>query len=167
MKISILATLVFGIFTKVSATPFAYDLCEFPVNLEIFIEMFSLLPFRLNRLRWSCNFSLDLDWRSQKRWDKVSFLPRLRPASWCGGTTKYPYKRLRSTLLVQPWFLVRFLKFNLISGTTTCFTPSGGGPDPNECHVIADALRFDSQNIGKCDWQYLPTSTFFSSLILR
>jgi len=31
---------------------------------------------------------------------------------------------------------------------TTCFTPAGGGPDPNECHVIADALRFDSQAIG-------------------
>ncbi|KAF9269737.1 hypothetical protein L218DRAFT_993736 [Marasmius fiardii PR-910] len=31
---------------------------------------------------------------------------------------------------------------------TNCFTPSGGGPDPNECHVIADALRFDSENIG-------------------
>ncbi|KAF9255467.1 hypothetical protein L218DRAFT_937608 [Marasmius fiardii PR-910] len=29
-----------------------------------------------------------------------------------------------------------------------CFTPSGGGPDPNECHVIADALRFDDQNVG-------------------
>ncbi|KAL4245312.1 hypothetical protein ABKN59_008334 [Abortiporus biennis] len=32
--------------------------------------------------------------------------------------------------------------------TTNCFTPSGGGPDPNECHVITDALLFDSQNIG-------------------
>ncbi|KAJ4469267.1 hypothetical protein J3R30DRAFT_1583347 [Lentinula aciculospora] len=31
---------------------------------------------------------------------------------------------------------------------TICFTPSGGGPDPNDCHVIADALRFDSQNVG-------------------
>ncbi|KAK0458283.1 uncharacterized protein EV420DRAFT_1544666 [Desarmillaria tabescens] len=31
---------------------------------------------------------------------------------------------------------------------TFCFTPSGGGPDPNECHVIADALRYDSQNTG-------------------
>ncbi|KAG7095314.1 hypothetical protein E1B28_006079 [Marasmius oreades] len=31
---------------------------------------------------------------------------------------------------------------------TNCFTPSGGGPDPNECHIIADALRFDSENIG-------------------
>ncbi|KAF9484630.1 hypothetical protein BDN70DRAFT_825055 [Pholiota conissans] len=31
--------------------------------------------------------------------------------------------------------------------TTHCFTPSGGGPDPNDCHIIADALRFDSQNI--------------------
>ncbi|KAF5346410.1 hypothetical protein D9758_012760 [Tetrapyrgos nigripes] len=29
---------------------------------------------------------------------------------------------------------------------TNCFTPSGGGPDPNECHIIADALRFESQN---------------------
>ncbi|KAL0579090.1 hypothetical protein V5O48_002932 [Marasmius crinis-equi] len=31
---------------------------------------------------------------------------------------------------------------------TNCFTPSGGGPDPNECHIIADALRFDSENTG-------------------
>ncbi|KAK7442994.1 hypothetical protein VKT23_015941 [Stygiomarasmius scandens] len=31
---------------------------------------------------------------------------------------------------------------------THCFNPSGGGPDPNECHVIADALRFDSENVG-------------------
>ncbi|KAI0809002.1 hypothetical protein BC629DRAFT_1590103 [Irpex lacteus] len=31
---------------------------------------------------------------------------------------------------------------------TNCFNPSGGGPDPNECHVIADALLYDSQNIG-------------------
>lgn len=29
---------------------------------------------------------------------------------------------------------------------TDCFIPSGGGPDPNDCHVIADALRYDSQN---------------------
>ncbi|KAJ6540976.1 hypothetical protein DFH09DRAFT_1322838 [Mycena vulgaris] len=32
--------------------------------------------------------------------------------------------------------------------TTSCFTPSGGGPNPNDCHIIADALRFDSQRIG-------------------
>ncbi|KAJ7699130.1 hypothetical protein B0H14DRAFT_3036144, partial [Mycena olivaceomarginata] len=31
---------------------------------------------------------------------------------------------------------------------TSCFTPSGGGPVPNDCHIISDALRFDSQNIG-------------------
>ncbi|KAF9473693.1 hypothetical protein BDN70DRAFT_885630 [Pholiota conissans] len=31
---------------------------------------------------------------------------------------------------------------------THCFQPSGGGPDPNDCHIIADALRFDSQNVG-------------------
>ena len=48
-------------------------------------------------------------------------------------------------------FLFRFYKFILSSGTTTCFNPSGGGPDPNDCHVIADALRFDSENIGMCD----------------
>ncbi|KAF5371364.1 hypothetical protein D9615_009685 [Tricholomella constricta] len=29
-----------------------------------------------------------------------------------------------------------------------CFLPSGGGPDPNECNVIADALRYESQNTG-------------------
>lgn len=36
-----------------------------------------------------------------------------------------------------------------ITGTTNCFPGAGGGPDPNDCHVIADALRYDSQNIGK------------------
>lgn len=32
-------------------------------------------------------------------------------------------------------------------GDTHCFNPAGGGPDPNECHVISDALRYNSQNI--------------------
>ncbi|KAF9526787.1 hypothetical protein CPB83DRAFT_794296 [Crepidotus variabilis] len=32
--------------------------------------------------------------------------------------------------------------------TTNCFIPSGGGPNPNECNVIADALRYESQNTG-------------------
>ncbi|KAF9043210.1 hypothetical protein BJ165DRAFT_230511 [Panaeolus papilionaceus] len=31
---------------------------------------------------------------------------------------------------------------------TNCFTPSGGGPDPNECHVITDALLFANENTG-------------------
>ncbi|KAJ7075949.1 hypothetical protein B0H15DRAFT_893820 [Mycena belliarum] len=31
---------------------------------------------------------------------------------------------------------------------TSCFTPSGGGPNTGDCHVIADALRYNSQNIG-------------------
>ncbi|EKM60195.1 uncharacterized protein PHACADRAFT_203454 [Phanerochaete carnosa HHB-10118-sp] len=30
--------------------------------------------------------------------------------------------------------------------TTNCFTPAGGGPDPNDCQIIAEALSFDSQN---------------------
>ncbi|KAJ7035123.1 hypothetical protein C8F04DRAFT_1037671 [Mycena alexandri] len=34
------------------------------------------------------------------------------------------------------------------SCATSCFTPSGGGPNPNDCAVIADALLYDSQNIG-------------------
>ncbi|KAH8091376.1 hypothetical protein BXZ70DRAFT_1041214 [Cristinia sonorae] len=33
--------------------------------------------------------------------------------------------------------------------TTHCFNPAGGGPDPNHCSVIADALRYDSQDIGE------------------
>ncbi|EMD41282.1 hypothetical protein CERSUDRAFT_109882 [Gelatoporia subvermispora B] len=33
--------------------------------------------------------------------------------------------------------------------TTFCFTPSGGGPDPNDCNVIQDALLYDSQNVGQ------------------
>ena len=28
-----------------------------------------------------------------------------------------------------------------LTGKDNCFAGSGGGPDPNECHVIADALR--------------------------
>lgn len=40
---------------------------------------------------------------------------------------------------------------NNVCGTpynTYCFTPSGGGPDPNDCNVISDALLYDSQNVG-------------------
>ncbi|KAF9067856.1 hypothetical protein BDP27DRAFT_1364550 [Rhodocollybia butyracea] len=33
--------------------------------------------------------------------------------------------------------------------TTYCFNPSGGGPDPNDCHVIADAMRFEGQNFNE------------------
>ncbi|EKM55987.1 uncharacterized protein PHACADRAFT_209491 [Phanerochaete carnosa HHB-10118-sp] len=29
--------------------------------------------------------------------------------------------------------------------TTNCFTPAGGGPDPNDCQVIAGAISFNSQ----------------------
>ncbi|KAI0069502.1 hypothetical protein K474DRAFT_1632725 [Panus rudis PR-1116 ss-1] len=35
-----------------------------------------------------------------------------------------------------------------VCGDTNCFPPAGGGPDPNECHVISDALLFDSENVG-------------------
>jgi len=32
--------------------------------------------------------------------------------------------------------------------TTNCFYPAGGGPNPNDCQMIANALLYDSQNIG-------------------
>ncbi|KAF8884149.1 hypothetical protein BD779DRAFT_1801776 [Infundibulicybe gibba] len=31
---------------------------------------------------------------------------------------------------------------------TNCFLPAGGGPNPNDCQVISNALLFDSQNVG-------------------
>ncbi|KAI0353252.1 hypothetical protein OH77DRAFT_1497465 [Trametes cingulata] len=31
---------------------------------------------------------------------------------------------------------------------TFCFTPAGGGPNTGDCAVIADALLYDSQNVG-------------------
>ncbi|KAK1229980.1 hypothetical protein PQX77_006943 [Marasmius sp. AFHP31] len=34
------------------------------------------------------------------------------------------------------------------AGATNCFTPSGGGPNNGDCHVIADALLFESENTG-------------------
>ncbi|EGO19772.1 hypothetical protein SERLADRAFT_400865 [Serpula lacrymans var. lacrymans S7.9] len=30
--------------------------------------------------------------------------------------------------------------------TTNCFTPSGGGPDPNDCQVISNALLYETNN---------------------
>ncbi|EIW76546.1 hypothetical protein CONPUDRAFT_76192 [Coniophora puteana RWD-64-598 SS2] len=54
--------------------------------------------------------------------------------------------------------------------TTNCFTPSGGGPNPNDCQVIADALLYDSQNTGNLFnitigtpvyMQYATCETFF------
>lgn len=31
---------------------------------------------------------------------------------------------------------------------TSCSTTTGGGPDPNDCHVITDLLLYDSQRYG-------------------
>ncbi|KAI6113923.1 hypothetical protein EDD16DRAFT_1521098 [Pisolithus croceorrhizus] len=41
--------------------------------------------------------------------------------------------------------------------TTNCFTPSGGGPNPNDCQVIADALLYDNQNIGTWTFRRIPS----------
>ena len=37
---------------------------------------------------------------------------------------------------------------HICSGDTYCFNPSGGGPNENDCAVIADALLYDEQNTG-------------------
>ncbi|KAF8067042.1 hypothetical protein FPV67DRAFT_1670500 [Lyophyllum atratum] len=52
--------------------------------------------------------------------------------------------------IVQPRALLEGRQTNLctVNCTRNCFLPSGGGPDPNDCHIIADALRFESQNTG-------------------
>ncbi|KAG0700056.1 hypothetical protein DFH29DRAFT_650162 [Suillus ampliporus] len=56
------------------------------------------------------------------------------------------------------------------SCTTNCFTPSGGGPDPNDYQVIADALLYASQDTGAyvnissgtvISMQYSTCETFF------
>ncbi|KAI0364769.1 hypothetical protein BV20DRAFT_982964 [Pilatotrama ljubarskyi] len=31
---------------------------------------------------------------------------------------------------------------------TYCWNPAGGGPDSNDCKIVADALLYDSQNVG-------------------
>ncbi|CDO70299.1 hypothetical protein BN946_scf184603.g10 [Trametes cinnabarina] len=55
-----------------------------------------------------------------------------------------------------------------------CFTPSGGGPNEDDCTIIADALIYDSQNVGvlfnitasgtptdKITMQYASCTTYF------
>jgi hypothetical protein len=39
--------------------------------------------------------------------------------------------------------------FTTTQGTTNCFAPSGGGPNPYDCQVISDAILYDSQNVGE------------------
>lgn len=61
-----------------------------------------------------------------------------------------PAKLLRTsaeTIVCHINYSIGLTLLNVNQGTTICFTPSGGGPDPNDCHIIADALRFQSQNI--------------------
>jgi len=62
-------------------------------------------------------------------------------------TVSCPYQR-RDDMLVQRQAPTNPTNVCGSNCTTNCFSPSGGGPDPNDCHVIADALRYDSQNIG-------------------
>lgn len=60
-------------------------------------------------------------------------------------------ERLRSDLLsffAVELCLLALTKYHSV-GNTSCFTPSGGGPDPNDCKIISDALRYESQNTGK------------------
>ncbi|KAF9067851.1 hypothetical protein BDP27DRAFT_1328159 [Rhodocollybia butyracea] len=47
---------------------------------------------------------------------------------------------------------------------TTCFTPAGGGPNPNDCTVIVDAMRFFSQNVN--DTFSIPTGTNKTNIVV-
>jgi hypothetical protein len=49
---------------------------------------------------------------------------------------------------------------------TNCFLPSGGGPNPNDCSVIADALLYDSENVGTT-FDIAPTSPTNSAIFLK
>lgn len=55
-------------------------------------------------------------------------------------------------------FFLSHLETNLIAddlisnihlGDTNCFAPSGGGPNPYDCRVIENALKYESANDGK------------------
>ncbi|KAF9457113.1 hypothetical protein BDZ94DRAFT_1302111 [Collybia nuda] len=52
--------------------------------------------------------------------------------------------------LQPPTSLEKRQQVNVCGNTclTNCFQPAGGGPDPNDCHVISDALKFASVNFG-------------------
>ena len=56
---------------------------------------------------------------------------------------------MSAELIVRTHLMEREYITYTLQGGTNCFTPSGGGPDPNECTIIADALLYDSQNIGE------------------
>jgi len=116
MKASILVPLIFGIFTKVSATPLVYGLntnvCDGAVTLA------STWIGETKNVEMKSVFCLNLNRRDDVQ-QHVLEQQQTTPTNVCGAQC-----------------------------ATNCFTPSGGGPDPNDCHVIADALRFDSQSIG-------------------
>jgi hypothetical protein len=110
MKISILVPLVFGIFTKISATPLVYgaNVCDGAVTIA---------------------------------------------TTWIGGAKNVEMKTVFCPNLYQRRDVLEQRQTNAtnVCGAlcaTTCFTPAGGGPDPNDCHVIADAILEDSQSIG-------------------
>ena len=40
------------------------------------------------------------------------------------------------------------MTYYIHSGNTVCTTPGGAGPNTGDCHVIADALLFESEHTG-------------------
>lgn len=62
-----------------------------------------------------------------------------RATSVCGATCT----SCLSSCLAYMWLISHS---SHLAGDTHCFNPAGGGPDPNDCKVISDVLRYDSQN---------------------
>jgi len=107
---SILVPLVFGIFTKISATPLVYG---------------------LNSNVWDGAVTLASTWIGKAKNVEMKSV-------FCPNLNQYVQEQRQTS------------PTNVCGApcTTNCFMPAGGGPDPNDCHVIADALREDSQSIG-------------------
>lgn len=65
-------------------------------------------------------------------------LAKRQSSNVCGAACKYTLYTYANDLLIRSL---------AISGNTFCFTPAGG-PSASDCNVIADALLYDSQNVG-------------------
>ncbi|KAI0716127.1 hypothetical protein C8T65DRAFT_694422 [Cerioporus squamosus] len=53
------------------------------------------------------------------------------------------------------------------TGNTFCFSGSSGGPNEDDCKVVADALLFDSQNDGPCSTSPLPGYTATDKITMQ
>ncbi|KAJ6559283.1 hypothetical protein B0H10DRAFT_2169456 [Mycena sp. CBHHK59/15] len=75
-----------------------------------------------------------------------------------------------SVAAVQPRALDTRQAIENVCGATCgthCFTPSGGGPVPNDCHVIADALRFENQNTGNLSTESIHSKGTNNTVVMQ